>query len=599
VVTVVDLRPSTAQVPNRALAMTSIEHVSQSREVANLLEPSELTVEGFLKPLQQRKNEIATYLAREEILPPSLGAKMRELLGQKRSMPTALLTRSSEDDTDPTPTRPSAQDFAATSAPLSESEAGFDLTGRLRFGGGLAVASNPPRFQLTRTKDGLEYERGSIDAEQGLFSINVGELEGELVAELVDQRGFVVGQGELNLAGIASTARRGLELVMMPVANGFRIGAVSAYGYRGRRMAVPGTRLDIVGFKDNLPVNAEGDFTDEMIAHESHALVRAGAREHWPTLGVVTGARSAPLRLFSNSYLNGLARYVYQEPADPERMAIVIGRVTKDGKPLAGARVELSRLGARPIYFDDFFPNIRRDETTENGEFAVVFFDVGEAVETLRVIYNQQVSLAETITIARGHVSEVAFELNSSRKVSFEALDVFNNRPIAGGVRLSVQGYEGETNLGPGRNAIDLETGSGLAEVYLDAGPRALPTRMMVSRRSRHVQVPVVEVEWLTRMTADQRISIGPDEGVVLGFVRHDDFEVRLPDDLKPAAQIVYFDSTGRPVQRGIAGGGFLVVGVPFGQHNFVVHGLNTGQRRLLKAFVDAVANPSEFIHFD
>jgi hypothetical protein len=42
-----------------------------------------------------------------------------------------------------------------------------------------------------------------------------------------------------------------------------------------------------------------------------------------------------------------------------------------------------------------------------------------------------------------------------------------------------------------------------------------------------------------------------------------------------------------------------LVVGVPFGQHNFVVHGLNTGQRRLLKAFVDAVANPSEFIHFD
>lgn len=476
-----------------------------------------------------------------------------------------------------------------TSSVLSSRQ--VNLSGDIEMVGGLAITDARDHIVIYRSKNGVFYEKAKVWLEEGRFDLRVQSMEGQIVALLKNSDEEIIGREEIQINKLSvpdNTDRlENLKIKLKPVVYGVQVEVSSANSYGGQKIPVPHAKVWLDETTTQLQKRANGTtYHEEGVATHSHFVLRAEAENHWGTLLVGFAGESLETQLFPNQMMDALFNIIEKEKKSHsilkyQKQGVVWGRVTKDGKTVSGAKLEIAGDGnMTPIYFNSLIlPDFQTEATGENGIFA--FIGVVPGIQSVRVFYQGKSFPAQVVPVEENHVSYLNFEVQDPELLPFELFDPFDkNLELSARVRL----------LGLESDPLDIQreghlplsrAGTGLGMIEVDAGHQYEMSRYVVSHKNNFVYLPVIRRDWISIVLSRRRINLSSDKGTVVGFVKGDDFTVNLDrswrGDTKMAPnqspEIVYFDAAGNVLfgEEGVSGGGFIIFNVPTGMSGLLL----------------------------
>lgn len=471
------------------------------------------------------------------------------------------------------------------------------LSGQIEMTGGLAFIGSDTQMVIQRTFNGERFEQGRIWVTEGKFEIHVKQPAGFLVAELRTRDGRVLGRGEVNLLDLHDVPPRDsriadLRIALHPTAEGASFRTISGHSHNNQNMPVASAKVEIQSYSDPLPVNSEGEAGDPTLSRDSTFVARASAKNHWPSMVVGQAQVPQDIRLFSNSMVDALIGLNLEgmDKKEAYQQSVVWGRLTRDGKPVAGAVVEMAGAYS-PIYFSELYlPDKKAIVTSQNGVFA--FVKVRAGVQALRVRIGGRIYPAQIFPTEGRHVSYVEFSLHDKQVSQFRVFDGLDmSKPLSAQIRM----VGSDEVLPIGRDDfVEYSTAANPFVVEADAGADYEISRVTVSGSPHVVHVPLVGREWLNRLAGERRVTMLPRRGTIVGYMDNHDYEVELTGYAPgEPTQIVYFDAKGAPLEAkvGVAGGGFVIFNAPMGLQTLYVHPMQSRE-----TFSQVVVAEPEFV---
>ncbi len=460
----------------------------------------------------------------------------------------------------------------------------YRISGNISMKGGLAFTGVSEQLKLYRVDDGFVLDEGFINIHEGYYEINVKNLHGYLIAELVTDAGDVRGYSELDLYQINLLNIKDNDFLIekdieiRPFKEGFNIKAISGLSFidqdipldliekNGEQIVNEGrVDISIEGLSQSLEMDSKNQITSDMFTANSNMLVQLEAKNHWGTLAIGLGEVNKKLRVYKNSLVNALLGN-YKETHDG--YGVIWGRVLgKDGLPVRGAKVELAgenNIAVGPIYFNSaYLPDYSLEETRADGLFA--FIKVLPGLHALKAKVNGA-ELPVELTISDSEkVSYLEIIHSGQRTMSLSSYNPLTGYQVETSLQLLGSDkiydiFNGEKNLQewPGKEGLDI--------LESDPGPKYELTRHLISRKNKKIEVPVISKSWLKNIFRQNRINKESYKGIVVAFVENQDFEVYVSPEYPDwnRSDILYFDNQGRilPKKMGAAGGGFIMYNV-------------------------------------
>ena len=474
-----------------------------------------------------------------------------------------------------------SQDPSAVSTPSHQ----VVIAGSLEFTEGLAVSNSMDRVVLYREVDGDLQESGAVWLREGRYEIFVEETVGNLTAELRTPYGDVVGRGRVDLATVSQTSAQhrinGVVLRLTPIIQGVS-GTVVSLRSNGQKPLLKGAAIE---FRD-LPLTATsekgGHFAESNLIEGSVAIAKITHPNYWGELAFAHAGGDNQFELIPDQdgqMVRVLAdRLRESDPAKIQR-ALVWGRVTAGGKPVAGAQVVLANgdRPVRPVYFNSSGqPDIRAHETTANGMYA--YYPVTEGTQAVRVwLDDNEASATEPILFPAGAglVSHIDLETRSTVTVKVRVFDALKTDLQLAASLTAPTGGTAQAISGMGEMHV-MKSNAPLI-VDADLGTAYEKIRVTMSRDQRNLLIPAVTPAWLEGVQGFAHLNSAIDGGTVIGFVQSKaPFKVAMePGSLTSFARVVYFDAKGEPnnMDFGSPGGGYVIFGVPQGFRTITVQG--------------------------
>ncbi len=472
----------------------------------------------------------------------------------------------------PIPSEPAAT--ISWAKPDDKNHGQATLSGSIEIVSGLAITDKAQHIVIFRELEGLAIEKAQVWMNVGKFEVAARSLRGRLVGQLRGPKNEILGQGEINLSSLTpnadSTRIENLKMKISPVVDGARIDVVSAHSYGGHVETVPSAKVWMMGATQPLKPDADHRyFSEGGLQPGSSFVAQAIADNHWGTLVVGVSRQDTRAQLFPNKLIDALLNLTLgADRALADKSGVIWGRITKNGQPVTGARVEMAGDSRRAaVFFNSLLlPDRYADSTGENGAFAFVWATPG--IQSVRVIYQGQSYPAQVIPVESNHVSYLEFDLGEPDSVPLEMVDPIDGSKEINAI-LRLAGDETAQVEVQGRGRLSLPAGPGLMMLEGDAGEQYELMRYSAPRNSKFMHLPVVRRDWLLSLAARRRINMDTEVGTVVGFAMNDDFIVRLEgaDEGDAEPVIVYFDTQGQALfaEEGVAGGGFAIFNVPSG----------------------------------
>lgn len=484
------------------------------------------------------------------------------------------------------------------------------ITGNIEFSGGLALTPEHT-IEIRRRIEGVYQEAGNANINDGSYKIEITSLSGELVAELRDSFGEVIGDGVYDLKTYSNinfdeknqTRIKGNEnertIVLRPTRN-FYVRSFSYYDSRKK----PLENGKISFFKNEMkqPTNKKGNNVYEGIAKNSTALVKIDKTKFLPTNSIISTNQHQEIPLYPSSMIlafNNLLKDERYTEIDKES-GIVIGNIKVDGNPLSNTRIEIEgHPELSPIYFNALqIPDFKKENTSENGMFS--FVNIPEGYYSILATRENKYIGHANIVVEKGTISNA--EINSTIKrqtVLLRAYDAFNLLPVESSCEL--QGAEGSYNTENGTVRIDkMKTPrqSLLICQNMDTDDINLKSDYVNSNYiynddNQLINIPRIKEQWLSELLNEvaQKEEFKLTEqtkniiGNVIGFVPQDNYTViinsLIENDNRLKPTIVYFDNNGKTTkdQEGIRGGGFLITNISAGPYEIIVESSDKNKR--------------------
>lgn len=455
------------------------------------------------------------------------------------------------------------------------------ITGPLEITGGLAI-TNEHHIEIRRSDEGVLKELGRVNLVQGQYNIDVEEITGSIIARLVNREGKILGEGSYRLSKLAARkdiAIAGPKIRIEPHADFGGIIA-SAYNPKAEDAAPARTVVTFIKGAQEVAPKKDGAVAMDNVVRGSSTVVRAAAPSHLQTTAIVVAGSEFRMSVYPTTMIQALQDILSQQRQQSfERVPTVIwGRVSQDGKSLAGAEIQVeSESNLVPVYFNQFMlPDPKLTATGENGLFA--FVNVPPGFHSLLATRSDKILGYQNVVVEEGAVAQGDIESPTRvETVPLRVYDAFGGTPVVAAVTMQSLNTEVQTQ---GSSIVSLPHvhRMGMMRVQPE-GVDYVAARYLYNDSDEYIHAPVIRWGWLGAIKGYLKIDDMPSAGVVAGFVPDEDFEVYLAsyDQFNPA-NIVYFDMQGRILQtgKGIAGGGFILYNVPEDIHEVVVVGTRT-----------------------
>ena len=256
--------------------------------------------------------------------------------------------------------------------------------------------------------------------------------------------------------------------------------------------------------------------------------------------------------------------------------AVVWGRVTQSGKPIAGAQVEILTTTdvVRPIYFNSaMLPDESLTTTSSNGLYA--FFPVPAGSHAVQATVNGQVSEPLIFPAEEKNVSHVDIEAGLEREAKMKVFDAFRTDwPLS--AQVVAPGSARRLTVSPSGEAVyHYADGTGLLVLDLDSGQNYEKTRISLDRDRRTIFVPMVQTQWLEEIRNALKVNKELNTGTVVGFVQGSaPYKISLEQaSIGANSKMIYFSSRGQQtgLDYGEPGGGFIIYNLPEGFRTITV----------------------------
>ncbi len=421
---------------------------------------------------------------------------------------------------------------------------------------------------VRRVREGQSIELGQVDLKAGMYQIYVGSFDGELVAEIKDENGIIIGEDRKRISGLSRQNNyfQGPQL---------KLGRPSGFAANLRNIDDRKIKDDEVGasiFSGNYPLKKTTDIYPNVARHSSTvALIDGVAGKTARTLSIRMAKDPSEIVLFSQNWVEGAKTYI-SEKIQIEYMAdagIIIGRVLLDGKPVNGAQVVVeNQPGIEPYYLDQFLiPQVSQSSTTSNGYFIIPGLQEG-SYQISAFIQNRHIG-SQAYFVERSVASYQEILAMSNVKVSTaRSFDAFTGRMVP--TELQIPGLEDLLSLTVESATYVEGTGSGLVEVINRPMEREyLPYIYLQNQSKDFLHLPQLTESFIEHLA--QQHKIAADTSLFIGFVQMKNFEVTVADEKFDRSNIVYFGATGEVSMVPIQNGGFIIFNIPVGTTEVIV----------------------------
>ncbi len=461
------------------------------------------------------------------------------------------------------------------------------IRGLLEFTSGLALTSPTDELTVFQEVEGEHWQEGTVWIREGRYAIEVPNREGLLVAELRTERGELLGRGELELTHLPVKKKNQFKvsdvtIKLHPVSSTLDGRILSAYSHNDVKKAVANAQVEILGVGHRINTEKDGHFEDTQILEGSSVIIQAQRSGYWGTLAAGSSKNRNEFTLYPNKMLKAFMSFALENSRtnDPtikfdQDTSLVWGKITRNGKPVAGAHVELMTTDKQlsPIYFNELMiPDPKLKATTANGLYA--FLPVPPGAHAVQV--TEQGILSEPIVFPTEgrHVSTIDIETMNWKRMVVKSFDAFapQTQVATDMYRL---GFDSEKKRSSGTAELKYVPSTSLLILNsIPAGAEYAPSRVSVTRQSTFAYLPMVKTQWLKGLMAGRR---NPGTSIAVGFVNTKK-TYRVHPDVGAASTVIYFDPEGKEVEGnlGVPGGGYIVFNLDPGFRTISVVPLGT-----------------------
>lgn len=422
---------------------------------------------------------------------------------------------------------------------------------------------------LRRVKEGQSIEVGQVDLKAGMYQIFVGSFEGELVAEIKDENGIIIGEDRKRISGLVRQNNyfQGPQLKLgRPSSFSLNVKNVDDYKLKDEE-------INASIFSGNYALKKTTDIYPNVARHSSTvALIENVAGKKSRTLSIRTAKDTSEIILFSSNWIEGVREYL-SDKIQVEYMSnagTIIGRVTLDGKPVSGAQVVVeNQPGLEPYYLDQFLiPQISQPVTSRNGYFIIPGLQQG-SYQISAFIQNRSLG-SQAYFVEPSIVSYQEITATESIKINtVRSFDAFTGQMVA--TDLQVPGVEDLVSVDSEIVNYSNGTKSGLIEVInRPIGMEYIPYIYLQNQAKDYLHLPQLSEKFIDYLKQD-RILTG-ETSIFLGFVQMKRYEVSLADETFDHRNIVYFNAAGEISLTPLENGGFVVFNVPAGTQEIIVN---------------------------
>lgn len=510
----------------------------------------------------------------------SFGARFKAALREERSKNELQAKQESE----PSVTKNTSDvDDVAKSTPARL--VGLQLEGEIEFVKDGSLALTDKHFiDVRRFEEGVAKEVARVDLERGTFSMTVNNTRGVIVGRLTNQRGGVEGEGLLSVSDLV-LAKKGTKLILKKTAQRLPVRVSSAYGKSERAL----TKVNVASAWND-PDSIGTDYEINSFDPQSEMIIEGKAQNHRDSIAMVDMSAGTELLVLPERMIWGLRDILHENEItlDLDRGdSLIYGLVQRNGRPLDGATV-ISSLGPTSYYGGFYLPDRTQQQTSDNGMFSIVSNQPGW--QDLFIGLPDGKGFHYNVPIYPGKVMNIVAEAPSETiPVTLRSFDAFSGQPVR--VKMEIQQLNDFVELGDdGVAVVELPKTKNLS--FINVMPEAGYERTHFSYHHLldYLHLPLIPKEWLEELKSSLKINDEMETGTIVGFVQGDDFLVEIPNK-GSKLKIVYFDPTGRIVERGVNGGGFVVFNLEYDTPNLVIYSRRNRRAlgRIVKADHDSI----------
>jgi hypothetical protein len=448
---------------------------------------------------------------------------------------------------------------------------------------------------LRRVFEGQSYELGEVDLNAGMYQIQVGSFEGELVAEIKDQNGLMIGEDRQKISGLKRSGlffsgpaiKVGQPVTISMNARNVDDRKISASDYTG---SLYSGNYSLKKTTDSYPNVASLSSTVGVVIDTSG--------KNATTLSLRTAKDSAETLLFSQKWIDGIKSYLSEKLQIQylPQSGIIIGRVLRNGKPMAGAQVVIdNQLGVEPYYLDQFLiPQVAQTTTSANGFFVIPGMNNGH-YQISAFINNQH--LGSQLYFVEDNIVSYQEILSTTRlqSVVTRSFDAFTANELD--VDLILPGVDNIFTVTDGFARYRSSTVSGLQEIFVRPVAGAYtPFVYLQNSKKDHLHLPLIRDEFLEALRIQNQIPLLPNTSTFIAFAPNGEFDLHLTVDHFNRKHIVYFNSKGEAVPDSVPGGGFIIFNLPAGLQEIIL--LDRQTDKTFSQVVSAVSEKIYMTHF-
>jgi hypothetical protein len=481
------------------------------------------------------------------------------------------------------------------------------ISGPVEFAGGIAITNSNDRVVIYRENDEEKMEPAQVWLRDAKYEIFVDQPVGRLVGELRSASGDLLGRGTFNLSTLPRLASNQyridkVALTIGPIPHGI-IGNVataplaSEANPKARVLPVKNAHVQLGQLPFDTVTKKDGTFKDDNLTEGSLVILHADRPGHWGSLGYSVAGWPTELPMFTDATVRAImAAATGSDHENTRNTAIVWGRVTRSGLPVAGAKVDLMTSEARAVYFNEnLLPDPALKTTSANGLYA--FFPLEPGAHAVQAAEGHSITEPSLFPADQQTTTQVNLELSVTRSAKIRVYDAFKTDwPLSAEV-ITAGRKRGAFVPKSGETKVTFTGGNGVMFLDADAGSSYERVRVTALKSQTKIDFPMVQTLWISRIEGALRVNHDVRSGTVVGFIRGTSaYQVSLESgSLGPNTRIVYFDGHGEITGRsyGEAGGGFMILNVPQGFRTVLIQPAGANAKALATAVLieDRVTN--------